>query len=58
MRQSIFLPYFIMCIDVIFPIYHGYSVLVQDYYFLTVHYMCTRKCIILIVNYQLELWDL
>ena len=53
-----FLPYFILCIYVIFPIYHGYSVLVQDYYFLTVHYMCTHKCIILIVNYQLEFWDL
>ena len=53
-----FLPYFILCIYVIFPIYHGYSVLVQDYYSLTVHYICTCKYIILIVDYQLEFWAL
>lgn len=52
------LPHFILCIDVIFPIYHGYSVLVEDYYSLTVHYTCTCKYIILIVDYQLEFWAL
>lgn len=49
-----FLPYFILCIYVIFPIYHGYSVLVQDYYFLTVHCMRTLIYTFLIVHYQLE----
>jgi hypothetical protein len=49
-----FLPYFILCIYVIFPIYHGYSVLVQDYYFLTVHCIRTQIYIFLIVHYQLE----
>ena len=38
-----FLPYFILCIYVIFPIYHGYSVLVQDYYFLTVYCIRTKN---------------
>ena len=48
-----FLPYFILCIYVIFPIYHGYSVLVQDYYFLTVH--CIRTQIYIFFNSTLQL---
>ena len=49
-----FLPYFILCIYVIFPIYHGYSVLVQDYYFLAVYCIRTQFYTFLIVHYQLE----
>ena len=49
-----FLPYFILCIYVIFPIYHGYSVLVQDYYFLVVYCIRTQFYTFLIVHYQLE----
>ena len=49
-----FLPHFILCIYVIFTIYHGYSVVVQDYCFCTVHCIRTQIYIILIVIYQLE----
>ena len=49
-----FLPHFILCIYVIFTIYHGYSVLVQDYCFRTVHCIRTQIYTILIVIYQLE----
>ena len=38
-----------------FPIYHGYSVLVQDYYFLVVYCIRTQFLyFFLIVHYQLE----
>lgn len=53
MTGYIFTPFYSVYICD-FTIYHGYSVLVQDYCFRTVHCIRTQIYTILIVIYQLE----